>query len=171
MSSNWRKNFMIWAAYMSSSNLYEDMSSPCLLTIEHSHLFLNAQILLQPIQSGKHAVCELWIACVCRHIKNGGGREQRFFHRMKTNTNKEEIFSLIDEKKLGKETKVPAEIRNVATPFYKELWKNRQGKRAYSKSKMCQMLDKIKRHVDNTTKIEGDKPITLEEVKEATKAL
>ena len=33
------------------------------------------------------------------------------------------------------------------------------------------MLDKIKRKVDNTTKIEGDKPITMEEVKEATKAL
>ena len=33
------------------------------------------------------------------------------------------------------------------------------------------MLDKIKRKVDNTTKIEGDKPITMEEVKEDTKAL
>ena len=42
-----------------------------------------------------------------------------FFHRMKTNTNKEEIFSLIDENNLGKETRVPAEIRNVATTFYK----------------------------------------------------
>ena len=36
---------------------------------------------------------------------------------------------------------------------------------------MSQMLDKLKRKVDNTTKIEGDKPITMEEVKEATKAL
>ena len=33
------------------------------------------------------------------------------------------------------------------------------------------MLDKIKRKVDNKTKIEGDKPITIKEVKEATKAL
>ena len=30
---------------------------------------------------------------------------------------------------------------------------------------MGQMLDKIKRKVDNTTKIEGDKPITMEELK------
>ena len=52
---------------------------------------------------------------------------------MKTNTNKEEIFALIDDKNLGKETRVPAEIRNVATTFYKELWgKNRQGIRAHS---------------------------------------
>ena len=33
------------------------------------------------------------------------------------------------------------------------------------------MLDKVKSKVDNTTKIEGDKPITTEEVKETTKAL
>ena len=59
----------------------------------------------------------------------------------------------------------------MATTFYKELWKNRQGTRAHSKRKMSQMLDKIKRKVDNTTKTEGDKPITMEEVKEATKAL
>ena len=90
---------------------------------------------------------------------------------MKTNTNKEEIFALIDDKNLGKETRVPAVIRNVATTFYKELWKNRQGTRAHSKRKISQMLDKIQRKVDNTTKIEEDKPITMEEVKEATKAL
>ena len=36
---------------------------------------------------------------------------------------------------------------------------------------MSQMLDKMMRKVDNTTKIEGDKPITMEEAKEATKAL
>ena len=36
---------------------------------------------------------------------------------------------------------------------------------------MSQMLDKIKRKVDNTTKIEVDKPITMKEVKEATKTL
>ena len=94
-----------------------------------------------------------------------------FFHRMKTNTNKEEIFSLIDDKNLGKETRVPAEISNVATTFYKELWVNRQVTRAHGRRKMSQMLDKIKRKVDNTTKIEGDKPLTIKEVKEATKAL
>ena len=33
------------------------------------------------------------------------------------------------------------------------------------------MLDKIRRKVDNTKKIKGDKPITMEEVKEATKAV
>ena len=33
------------------------------------------------------------------------------------------------------------------------------------------MLDKIKRKLDNTTKTEEDKPITMEEVKEATTAL
>ena len=33
------------------------------------------------------------------------------------------------------------------------------------------MLDKIRRKLDNTTKIEGDKPITMKEVKEGTKAL
>ena len=33
------------------------------------------------------------------------------------------------------------------------------------------MLDKIRRKVDNTTKIEGDKPITMKELKEATKML
>ena len=42
-----------------------------------------------------------------------------FFHRIKKNTNKEEIFSLIDDKNIGKETRVPAEIRNVATTLYK----------------------------------------------------
>ena len=89
---------------------------------------------------------------------------------MKTNTNKEEIFSLIDDTNLRKETRVPAENRNVATTFYKELCKNRQVTRAHSKIKINKMLDKIKRKVDNTTKIEGYKPITIEEVKEATKA-
>ena len=54
---------------------------------------------------------------------------------MKTNTNKEEIFAHIDNKNLGKETRIPAETRNVATTFYKELWKNRQGTRAHSKIK------------------------------------
>ena len=44
---------------------------------------------------------------------------------------KEEIFALVDNKNLGKETRVPEEIRNVATTFYKELWKNRQGTRAH----------------------------------------
>ena len=89
---------------------------------------------------------------------------------MKSNTKKEKN-SLIDDKNIGKETRVPAEIRNVATTFYKELWKNRQGTSAYSKRKMSQMLDKIKTKVDKTTKIEGDKPITMEEVKEAKKSL
>ena len=36
---------------------------------------------------------------------------------------------------------------------------------------MSHMLDKIKRKVYNTKKIEEDKPITMEEVKEATTAL
>ena len=40
---------------------------------------------------------------------------------MKTNTSKEEIFALIDDKNLGKEAREPAEIRNVASTFYKEL--------------------------------------------------
>ena len=40
-----------------------------------------------------------------------------FFQRIKKNTNKEEIFSLIDGKNLGKETRVPVEISNVATTF------------------------------------------------------
>ena len=62
-----------------------------------------------------------------------------FFHRMKTNKNKEEIFALIDDKNLGKETRVPAEIRNVATTFYKELWGNLQGTRAHSIRKMSQL--------------------------------
>ena len=75
ISSNWRKTSMIWAAYMSSSKVFEDMSLPCLLTIEHYHLFLDAQLKLQPIQPGEHAVCELWIACVCHHIKNGWRQE------------------------------------------------------------------------------------------------
>ena len=61
----------------------------------------------------------------------------------------------------GKEIRVPAETRNVATTFYKELRKSRQVTRAQSRRKMIQMLDKIKRKVDNTTKIEGDKPITM----------
>ena len=40
-----------------------------------------------------------------------------FFHKMKTNTIKEETFSLIDKKYIAKEKRVPAEIRNVATTF------------------------------------------------------
>ena len=68
------------------SNFFEDMYFPCLLTIygliglvlyywiygnnnnnqmikdflhvENSHLFLDAQLQLQPIQLGEHAVCE-----------------------------------------------------------------------------------------------------------------
>ena len=100
MSSNWRKTSMIWVAYMSLSSVFEGMSLSCLLTIygliglvlcctciddnqiikeflhvEHSNLFLDAQLQLQPIQPGKHAVCELWNACVCHHIKNGWGRD------------------------------------------------------------------------------------------------
>ena len=86
-------------------------------------------------------------------IKEDERIKPSFFHRMKTNTNKEEIFALIDDKNIGKETRVPAEIRNVATTLYKELWKNRQGTRALSKRKMSQMLDKIKRKVDNTKKL------------------
>ena len=54
-------------------------------------------------------------------IKEDEGIKPSFFHRMKTNTNKEEIFSLIDDKNIGKETRLPAEISNVATTFYKEL--------------------------------------------------
>ena len=75
---------MIWVAYMSLSSVFEGMSLSCLLTIygliglvlcctciddnqiikeflhvEHSNLFLDAQLQLQPIQPGKHAVCEL----------------------------------------------------------------------------------------------------------------
>ena len=52
-------------------------------------------------------------------IKEDERIKPSFFHRMKTNTNKEEIFSLIDDKNLGKKTRVPAEIRNVATTLYK----------------------------------------------------
>ena len=55
-------------------------------------------------------------------IKEDERIKPSFFHRMKTNTKKEEIFALIDDKNIGKETRVPAEIRNVATTFYKELW-------------------------------------------------
>ena len=40
-----------------------------------------------------------------------------FFHRMKTNMKKEEIFALVDNKNIGKEARVPEEIRNVATTF------------------------------------------------------
>ena len=111
VSSDWRETSMILAAYMSLSNFFEDMSSPCLLTIygiigifgwfrcvtnlvtwiysningnqiikeclhvNHSKLFMDAQLQLQPIQPGKQAVCELWIACVCHHINNGWEQE------------------------------------------------------------------------------------------------
>ena len=95
-------------------------------------------------------------------IKEDERIKPSFFHRKKK---KEEMFSLIDNKNLGNEARVPAEIKNVATTFYKELWKNIQGTRAYHKRKMRHMLDKSKRKVDNTTKIEGDKPITMDEVK------
>ena len=74
-------------------------------------------------------------------IKEDERIKHSFFHRMKTNTSKEEIFDLIDDKNLGKETRSPAEIRNVATMFYKELWKNRQGTREHSKGKMSQILN------------------------------
>ena len=40
-----------------------------ILHVEHSHIFLDA------IQPGEHAICELRIACVCHHIKNGWGLE------------------------------------------------------------------------------------------------
>ena len=71
---------MICAASMSLSNVIKDMSSLCLLTIyipigpaninenviikeylhvEHSHLFLDAQLQPRPIQTGEHAACEL----------------------------------------------------------------------------------------------------------------
>ena len=68
-------------------------------------------------------------------IKEDERIKPSFFHRIKTNTNKEEICSLIDDKNIAKETIVPEEIRNVATTFYKELWKNRQGTRGHSKRK------------------------------------
>ena len=49
--------------------------------------------------------------------------------------------------------------------------KKQTGYKSTQQKKMSQMLDKIKSKVDKTTKIEGDKPITMKEVKEATKAL
>ena len=52
-------------------------------------------------------------------IKEDERIKPSFFHRMKTNKNKEEIFSLINDKNIGKETRVPAKIRNVATTLYK----------------------------------------------------
>ena len=66
---------MSWADYMSSSNVFEDMSSQCLLTIKRSHLFLDAQLQLKLIQPSEQAVFELWIACVCHHIKIRWGQE------------------------------------------------------------------------------------------------
>ena len=75
-SSNWRKTSMIWAPFTSLSNVLEDISSKCLLTIERSHRFLDAQLQLQPIQPGEHGVCELWTASVCHHINNG--RDERW---------------------------------------------------------------------------------------------
>ena len=46
-----------------------------MLHVERFHLFLDAQLQLQPIQPGEHSVCELWIAWVCNYINNGWGRE------------------------------------------------------------------------------------------------
>ena len=43
------------------------------LHYKRSHLFLDAQLQIQPIQPGKHDVSDLLIACVCSHIKNGWG--------------------------------------------------------------------------------------------------
>ena len=46
-------------------------------------------------------------------IKEDERIKPRFFHRMKKNTNKEEIFALIDEKNLGSDwpTRIRREIR------------------------------------------------------------
>ena len=88
---------MIWSAYVSSSNVFEDMPLPCILTIysliglllwytsdqtikevlhvERSNLFMDAQIQLQPIQTGKYAVCKMLSASLCHHIKNGWRQE------------------------------------------------------------------------------------------------
>ena len=101
MSSNWRRNpwfgQLICLRQMSSPfiitiygliglvlcctsdpifsyNSYNQMIKE-FLHIERYHIFLDEQLQLQPIQPGKHALCELWIACVCHHIKNGWERE------------------------------------------------------------------------------------------------
>ena len=41
------------------------------LYVERSRLLLDVQLQFQLIQPGGHAGWELWIACVCHHVKNG----------------------------------------------------------------------------------------------------
>ena len=55
---------MICADSMSLSNIVEEMSSLCLLTIERSHLFVNAQLQLKRIQL---------IHLIGTWVQNGGG--------------------------------------------------------------------------------------------------
>ena len=50
-------------------------------------------------------------------IKEGERIKPSFFQKMKTNHKKEEIYALIDENDTGKETRVPEEIKKIATKF------------------------------------------------------
>ena len=75
-----------------------------------------------------------------KNIKKDEKVKPSLFHIMKTNHRKEEFFALIDDKEQGTETRIPREIRSVATRFYKYLLKKCQGTRTHNIQRMKQIL-------------------------------
>ena len=68
-------------------------------------------------------------------IKEGERIQSGFFRQMKTNRKEEEIFALMNEEE-GAETRIPAEIREIASKFYRELCKKRKDMKKYSARKL-----------------------------------
>ena len=103
-------------------------------------------------------------------IKEGERIQPSFFIQMKTNHKKEEIFALMNKEE-GTETRIPADIREIASKFYREIWKKWKGTKEYSARKLQQLISKIKRKVSTNTKEKGNEPLNLEEFKTVTKLL
>ena len=101
-------------------------------------------------------------------IKEGERVTPSFYRRMQTSFKKEEIFKLEEN---GIETTSEKGINNIATKFYTELWKNRRGTREFSERRRSQMIAKIKHKISDETREKTNKKLTVNEVKEATKAL
>ena len=80
-------------------------------------------------------------------IKEGERIAPSFFRKMKTNFKKEEIYTLVDNKKQVKETTNQDETNDFATDFYTDLWKNRQGTREFSERRRLQMITKIQHRI------------------------
>ena len=94
----------------------------------------------------------------------------QFFHRMKPNHKKEEIFALTTNEETGEATTKPEKIRTFASGFYKNLWKDRKNTRAHSTRRMQQILTKIRNKVSSTNNTQGDLLLTRKRIHTSNKS-